>query len=519
MISDELKEVDQERELANNIKSRLWRLNNLYYVKNENGLRVLFKLNKIQEYLLNNLWFLNVILKARQLGVTTFICILYLDDAIFNGLDCGFIAHTLDDSKKIFDEKIKYAWDNLPEAIKDLYNVDTDNTRELKFKNKATNAVSSIYVGTSLRSQTYQRIHISELSTIDQRNPMKSEEIKTGTFNTVHKGQIITVESTAKAAYGLFYDICRLAMDNKKLGRLSEMDWKFFFFPWFEDEKYILEGASFNMPKELLDYFDQLDKDGIKLKKEQKNWYYKKWMTQGEAMKSEFPSTPEECFRSVIEGAYYAKETEKAINDGRLRDVPYDSRYPVDTYWDLGTTTTRKDSMSVIFAQNIGAWIHIIDFYGCSGEGFPHMKNILNEKGYTYGTHWAPHDIEVTEIGSGKTRWEMASDLGIRFRTVEKIGFNDGIEAARLIFGRCWFDESKTGGDKNLFGALRNYRKEWDDNLGRFKDKPLKDWTSDPADSFRMLAVSIKDYMSEEEKIYVKEENNKIDILNVFKNF
>ena len=518
LIEDRLGELSEEYDLAENLKDRKWRINHLYYVKNEKGEKVRFVMNAVQEFILDNLWYLNVILKARQLGVTTFISILNLDGCLFEGLDVGFIAQTAKDAEEIFDNKIKFAWDNLPETIKALFIIDADSAKNLKFKNKVTGKTSEVYVGISLRGHTFQRIHISELSTIDQKDPLRAEEIRSGTFNSIHLGQIITVESTMKSNEGLFAEICQQALDNKNMGVQSEMDWKLFFFPWWQHPKYQLNGNNFQITKVYNDYFDKLEKnDGIILNNKQKLWYYKKALTQKDAMFREFPSTPEECFKASIEGAYFARETDRVIREGRLRSVPYDSRYPVDTWWDLGTTTTRKDSMSVTFTQIVGPEIRVIDFYGCSGEGLPYLKNILNDKGYTYGTHWAPHDIEVKEVGSGKTRLEMAADLGIRFRVVPKLPFNDGIEAVRSIMGRCWFDKEKTtgGGDmnkKSLFDALRAYRKEWDDRLGRYKDSPLKDWTSDPVDSFRMLAIGIQEnnlLVDKETQELLEEKNNK----------
>lgn len=296
------------------------------------------------------------------------------------------------------------------------------------------------------------------------------------------------------------------------------MDWQLFFIPWYFHDDYRLEGDYFEIPKSMTDYFDELkEKHGIVLENEQKYWYYKKSLSQKEQMKNEFPSTIDECFMAAVEGTYYARELDKLIADGRLGNVPYNTRYPVDTYWDLGTTTTRKDAMSVVFVQQIGQAINIIDFYGCSGEGFPHLKKILDEKGYNYGRHYAPHDIEVKEVGTGKTRMELAADIGIRFNTVPKIGFNDGIEAVRSILSRCWFDERNCGGEKGLFYALRNYRKEYDQNNKVFKDRPVKDFCSDPADAIRTMAVGINENIITEEFNNYKEEKKEIDMLNPLK--
>lgn len=478
-----------QEDLTMKLKDRNWRLNNLYWIKNEQGLRIKFKLNWAQQYLLENLWYLNVILKARQLGITTFFCILYLDDVIFNGFDAGLIAHTFPDATKIFDTKVKYAWDNLPLIVKNQYELNAENTRELQFKKG--NVISSIYVGTSLRSGTVQRLHISEMGTIDQKYPNKSEEIKSGALNTVHAGQIVTIESTAKGQTGVFFDVCNEALILDKSNKeLTEMDYRIFFFPWWKHPQYQLS-AEMVLPREIQDYFQKLEEaEGIQLLKEQKNWYYKKKQTQKEAMKTEFPSTPAEAFQANIEGAYFGKQMDKVMDAGRIMKVPYDPLLLVDTYWDIGTDKKKTDSNSIIFVQRHGLEVRIIDFYGNSGEGLAHYKKVLDDKPYAYGNHYGPHDLEVKELGTGKTRLEVATGLGINFTVLPRLPFLDGIEAARAILPKCWFDEEKTG---QLVKALLSFRKEWDDKLGKFKDQPLKDWSSDPADAFRMLGIGHKD--------------------------
>lgn len=465
-------------------------------------------MNWAQEYLLENLWYLNLVLKARQLGITTFFCILYLDDIVFNGYDAGLIAHTLQDSVKIFDTKIKYAWDNLPDVIKQSYKVNTDNARELKFKHEKIE--SSIYIGTSLRSGTVQRLHISEMGTIDQRYPNKSEEIKSGALNTVHKGQIVTIESTAKGQTGVFYDFCRDALALQKMGKkLTELDYRIFFFPWWKHPEYRLEGEIV-IPGSMQDYFTRLkESNGITLTREQQQWYYKKSLHQKEAMKSEFPSTPEEAFQANIEGSYFGKQIDRVMEDGRITKIPYDAALNVDTWWDLGVDKHRSDSTSIVFTQQKGLEIRVIDFYGNSGEGLAHYKKVLDDKQYSYGNHYAPHDIEVKELGTGKTRLEVASGLGIRFRVLPRLAFLDGIEAVRTILSRCWFDESKTD---HLIKALKSFRKEWDDRLGKFKEQPLKDWSSDPADAFRMMAIGQRN-LAFDEKGYDRRYDEREDII------
>lgn len=189
------------------------------------------------------------------------------------------------------------------------------------------------------------------------------------------------------------------------------------------------------------------------------------------------------------EGAYYGRQYDAAEREGRITHVPHTPNLPVDTWWDLGIAKGR-DSMTVWFTQPDGLAIRVIRSYGCSGEGFPHMAQYLQSLPYVYGTHNAPHDIMVTEIGTGKTRLEQAAALGIKFQRVPNIGWAEGIIAGRNFFGRCWFDRANCAVGLR---ALKNYRKEWDERGQCWKETPVKDWTNDYADSFRMLAVGYKE--------------------------
>ncbi len=197
-------------------------------------------------------------------------------------------------------------------------------------------------------------------------------------------------------------------------------------------------------------------------------------------------------FKGAIHGSYYSTQIKKADADGRITKVPYQELIPVDTYWDLGTSKKKTDATSIIFVQDAGLEVHIIDYYGNSGEGLAHYVQMLQSRGYTYGNHYAPHDIEVRELGTGKTRLEMAAMLNLHFIVLPRIKFSDGIEAARMVFSKCWFDEEKA---EHLVKALKHYRKEYDEKLMKFKDRPLGDWSADPADAFRMMALGHHDHM------------------------
>ena len=194
-----------------------------------------------------------------------------------------------------------------------------------------------------------------------------------------------------------------------------------------------------------------------------------------------------ECSWSAnIPGAIYGKELEEATAAGRVTKVPYDPVYRVDTWWDLGV----GDSTAIWFTQTVGRAVHVIDFYEARGEGLPHYCKVLNERGYLYGSHNAPHDIEVRELGSGKSRREVAWELGLNFRVVPRLPLEDGIHAAQMLIPRLWFDRDlcKTGLD-----ALRQYHRAYNERTRSFRATPVHDWSSHAADAFRYLAVGLRE--------------------------
>ena len=468
--------------LKEKLGDRKWRLNNLYFVKDELGNKVLFKMNPVQEFLHDHLWFFNIVPKARQLGITTFFCILYFDQILFSeNKTAGIIAHRQEDMKKIFRNKIKFAWDNLHPWLKaKVGEPDTNSANELIFPNGST-----IFVSMTTRSGTVQFLHISEFGYICQRFPEKAEEIVTGAINSVHAGCMVSIESTAAGREGYFYDFCMVAEKNKKEQReLTELDWKIFFFPWWLDERYVLPNADFILSTEDKAYFQQLkDRHGIDLTDDAKRWYVKKKQMNGDKMFSEYPSTLEEAFAVSVEGSYYAKEMTKVYAQHRIQTIPVDPNVKVDTWWDLGV----NDFMVIVFVQTVGATIRFVDLYYNHGEGLAHYVKVMEDKKYRYGRHIMPHDINVKDMSSGITRKQQLFDLGMTDIVVApKLGILDGIERTRAIFPRFYFDEEKT---LRLYEALGNYRKEWDTKMGVFKDNPRHDENSHFADPIRTGAA------------------------------
>jgi hypothetical protein len=190
-----------------------------------------------------------------------------------------------------------------------------------------------------------------------------------------------------------------------------------------------------------------------------------------------------ECsFTAAVSGAYYGKLITKADNEKRIGTVECDDNAGVETWWDLGI----GDSTAIWFAQRVGSEIHIIDYYENSGESLAHYADVLLEKDYAYERHIAPHDIQARELGTGKSRLEVANELGIDFEVAPKLEVDHGIECVRNTLPNCWFDREKC---KLGLDALRQYRKQWDDKNQVFKNKPLHDWCSHAADAFRYGCV------------------------------
>ena len=213
-----------------------WRLNNLYSIVDKRGARIRFELNWAQEQLYQDMWYCNVILKARQLGISTLICLLFLDRCLFNSnVSAGIICHTREDSEHMF-KRIKFAYDSLPAEIKALRSATIDSARELVLSNG-----SSLRVGTSMRGSTLQYLHISEFGKICAKFPDKAQEIITGSLNTLAPGQNCFIESTAEGREGHFYELCKAAQANTAQGNeLSKLDFKFHFFPWHREPAAII---------------------------------------------------------------------------------------------------------------------------------------------------------------------------------------------------------------------------------------------------------------------------------------
>tara|TARA_R100001377_G_scaffold75833_1_gene52540 strand:- start:47 stop:1780 length:1734 start_codon:yes stop_codon:yes gene_type:complete len=274
-----------------------WRLNNLYIIADEKGREVLFRCRIAQTMLFVTMWFLNIILKARQLGFSTAIQVFILDHAMFNdNRQCGVIAQGKEEASAIFSSKILYPYERLPSWLKTgKRSVKSKTGTGIKFNND-----SWIRVAVSFRSGTLQVLHVSEYGKICANYPLRADEVQSGSLNAVHEGSYIFIESTAEGASGNFFDMSVDAMDLSASGIvLGQQDFKFHFYPWFDDPKYVapVPTGGLKLSKEKAKYFKAVEAaNGVKLTDEQISWYIGKERNQKGKMKQEYPSTPMEAF-------------------------------------------------------------------------------------------------------------------------------------------------------------------------------------------------------------------------------
>lgn len=460
-------------------KNPVWRLHNLYWITDKAGKVVKFNPNGEQTQFLEALHYRNVILKARQLGFSTLIQLIFLDAVVFNSnVRAGVIADSLDNVATIFRDKIKFAYDRLPDAIKaERYPVQ-DSTSELLLSNN-----SSVRVGTTMRSGTLQYLHVSEFGKICAKNPEKAREIVTGAIPAVAQDGFLFVESTAEGREGAFYDMVERA--RKRIGSPHlQIEEKFHFFAWWGREEYELDPTTIMISPEDHKYFDGItEKTGAFLSPRKRAWYVATRDVMGDDMKREYPSIPDEAFEASNEGAWYREQFDQMRSDGRLCRVPYERSEPVNTFWDLG----QNDTTAIWFHQRIGPEDRFLRFYEANGKTLDHFVQYMRDTGYLFGPLYLPHDATHKRLQKGyrnQSIEEMIHDLGFT-DTIIVPRIDDvtlGIKQTRAALSTAYFDAEAC---KEGLDHLEKYSKEWDERGGCWKDYPKHDKHSNAADALR----------------------------------
>lgn len=462
------------------LKDKEWRTSHLYKIRDKKQSLVTFKRNKAQQHFSQNKWYRNLILKSRQLGFTTDEAIDSLDDALWNrNTECLLIAHNLDAGKKIFDGKFDLAWKNLPIELRSLYKVDTNTAQALKFE-FGDGTYSSIAVDTTGRSGTYNRVHITEFADICKKFPNKVRDIIEGTIPAVPTYGRVDIESTSQGASGEFFDMFMQAHERGE--PKYPVEYKAHFYNWTWDEEIETIVPETNLPEYFKNY-----QNLNKLNDKEITYYYLKWLSLNKSFNSlhkEYPTTPEEAFEVIVEGSYYGEEIGRMEREGRIGIVPHDKALKVHTVWDLGIGS---NLVVGFFQRTREGQLRMIDYFqGQGSDGIPEASIAILRKPYIYGYHFGPHDLEATDVGTGKTRKESASKLGINFRAVNDISIEDGINAAQVTLSQLWVDKDK---GKEWLRAMKNYCREWDEKRGSYKDVPFHNWASHGADMFRYASI------------------------------
>ena len=462
-------------------------------VKDSDGEGVVpFVPNRAQRRLIANLWHRNIILKARQLGFTTLVAILWLDHALFNADQrCGIIAQDREAAEVIFRDKVKLAYDNLPDQLREAFPLARDSASELLFAHNN----SSVRVATSMRSGTIHRLHISEFGKICAKFPDKAREVVTGSLPAVPLDGIAIIESTAEGQEGEFYKMTRRAEGLDEQGaRLNERDYRFHFFPWWQEDKYRIRGnVVISGPDE--EYFERTEGEiGRHLDQDQRNWYVATrdadFGGDPEKMWQEYPSTSKEAFQVSTEGTYFANQLAAARKGGRITVVPYVDGVPVNTFWDIGNS----DGTAIWLHQKIGMQHRFIRFVEGWGEPYSYYIRKLQAMECVWGTHYLPHDAAherqlLDRVGTPQQELKK-SGLGGKWEIVPRVNdVTHGIQLVRGMFSQCWFDEA---GCKEGLVHLAGYKKAWNKQQGCWSSHPVHNEHSEAADSFRQFAQGYK---------------------------
>jgi len=483
--------ADFERRYLSN---KLWRLNNCYTVIGKQGAPVLFRMNYAQHkvYARTRVHSRVIILKSRQQGISTFWLVCYFDDGLFCPfLTIGLMAQGTDEASTLLN-RTKFLWDTLDPSVKSFLGVGTekDNTKEYTFSNNST-----IFIRTSFRSATLQRLHISELGKIANMYPKRAKEVKTGTLQALAPGMTGVIESTAEGdnMFKSTWDESILALYS---GQMGPKDFYPIFLSWLDDPDCLLDVTQ-AVDESAREYFKELEDklEGRKLSVEQKNFWIAQRRELGGDIFQEYPATAEEAFTASKDGTYYSRiYNETCVRKGRVKPGLYDPNLPVDVYFDLGV----DDYAVVGFVQWFEHEWRIIGEYFNDSYGIVHYLDYIRESGIEIRRLRFPHDIRVREQtntdanGRAKSREDFVMEyirknrLDWKVDVLPKLSIEQGIEAVRRMIPQMYMDVECT----YLIKCVLNYSKEYDDKLQVWKKTPVHDIYSHGADLLRYVASS-----------------------------
>lgn len=509
--------ADTAEQLRSHLASRKWRLENLHTIlaggteeHPEIGLRP-FTPNPAQIDYDRNSHTLDAILKARKMGFSTFKAVDICDEAtLVSNMTFGIIDYTLPDAKKKL-QMVRTSWENmdngrlhpktwrLGKELKKRNPIIGDAKESLEWHNGSTLAVS-----TSFRGSTPNYLWLSEFGKIAAFRSGQATEIVNGAFNSILPGQRITSESTHEAGkFGEHYKLLSRAMKAQSLPRLTSMDWKFHFFPWWRHPAYRMEPDGRPIRPEIERYFQQLAaRHGIVCTEAQMFWYDLKQQEQGYGMKKEFPSTPGEAFEALVTGAIWGREITDLRAAGRVKPLEVGPE-PIYTFWDLGYS----DFTAIWLIQPAGRDVLVHNFYQNhrlhTGRYMEVIKKWERHYDRTISQHFLPHDAE-SHGGGGISPIELLLEAGMPRREITIVPRSPdpwvGINHARTLLGRAYFNEGTTDCIIERDGVefpsglacLENYKTRVNQQGDYETNIIVHDEFSHPADGFRTFAEADK---------------------------
>lgn len=444
--------------------------------------------NEAQRDLARNCWHRNIILKARQLGFSTFIDILALDHALFNkDQEVVVIAHTKDAATKLYRKKVCFAYDNLPQFVRDLIPTVERSQTQMVFKNG-----SSIEVTSSARGGTPHFLHISEFGKVAAKMPDKALEITTGSLQGVPSNGRVFIESTAEGYAGAFFEMSGAAEKKKLQGKvLKQLDYRFHFYPWHGEPNYTVDPRGVAISAKDHEYFDTIENEmDVEITLGQRAWYVSKresdFAATPEHMWREYPSTPRECWQASNEGRYLAQAMAKARSEHRIGHFPRIAHVPVNTFWDLGAS----DSTVIWLHQRIGPWDRWMGYREAQDASYLDDILWLEAQGFLIGDNFLPHDASNKSKGIESTTSPVYKLREMRptwtWHVVPRINEKQhAIDALRLDFSTYQFDEEAC---KEGLAHLEAYSREWNTRLQAWADHPRHDEHSHAADAIMQKA-------------------------------
>lgn len=391
--------------------SKLWRLNNIYTIVDKDAKKVKFVMNRSQHIVYASSLQTNrlIILKSRQQGISTLWLVSFFDDCLFkSNFTSGLMAQGLKESKKLF-ERVEILWDNLDNDIKRFLRLvkTKDNMEQTTLSNG-----SNLFIRSSFRSATLQRLHVSELGKIAKANPERAKEFKTGTLEAIGKNNKVIIESTAEGE-NMFKEMWDTA-STVSLKYRTKIDLSPIFLSWLHDPDCQLDICQEMTPKGL-QYFKKLEHMGLKVTQNQKNFWLAKYRSLGEDIYQEYPAYPEEAFLSRMEGSFYNPQYVESIvrRNREVKDL-----FNPDLDLQIAVDIGKNDLFVLLYFQTFTDGWRIVESYHNSHKGIGHYCQHIKETQKKYNNCpisrvILPHDARVTELTSDIDREASFNKYGI----------------------------------------------------------------------------------------------------------